>query len=327
MLGLVPDTTAFDWIPPMRASIGAPADDRDWAAELKWDGLRTQLATDGETVVLRSSRGRDVTDRFPELADFGHQLGAAAILDGELVVFDGDRPSFPRVLQRLNSDRPNERSVAANPVVYIVFDLLVLDGNPLVDLPYVTRRRILADLLADGPSWRVPPSIPGGSAQLLALARQRDLEGIVVKRLDSPYRPGSRTSAWRKVKIRLRQEFVVGGWLAGQGSLEDGIGSLVLGVWQGSDLVVAGLAGSGLTDTARRQLTERLVERDTPPFATVPPLDRRPTWVEPDVVVEAEFGDWPADGMLRHPVFVGIRDDKDPGEVVREIQPPGADRR
>lgn len=307
----------------MKAVIGPATDDPDWAAELKWDGLRTELLTDGTTTVVRSSRGRDVTAQFPELADFGRQLGTSAVLDGELVVFDGDRPSFPRVLQRLNTSQPTEAVLAANPVVYVAFDLLVLDGNPLVDLPYTTRRQVLTDLVPDDPRWRVPPSVVGGASQLLELARQRDLEGIVVKRIDSPYRPGARTSNWRKVKIRLQQEFVVGGWLAGQGSLEDGIGSLVLGVWQGAELVVAGLAGSGLDDDARRRLADAMVERPTPPFASVPRFPRRPTWVEPTLVAEIEFGDWPEDGMLRHPVYLGLRDDKDPAEVVREIAPPG----
>lgn len=307
----------------MKAAIGQPTDDPEWSAELKWDGLRTQVLTDGTGVAVRSSRGRDVTAQFPELHEFGERLGTSAILDGELVVFDGDRPSFPRVLQRLNTGRPTEQSMAANPAVYIVFDLLVLDGNPLLDLPYHARRQVLAELVSDDPRWRVPPSVDGGASQLLALARQRDLEGIVIKRIDSPYRPGARTTNWRKVKIRLQQEFVVGGWLAGQGSLEDGIGSLVLGVWQGTELVVAGLAGSGLDDDARRQLTEAMVERPTPPFASVPRFPRQPTWVEPTLVAEIEFGDWPTDGMLRHPVYLGLRDDKDPSEVVREIAAPG----
>jgi bifunctional non-homologous end joining protein LigD len=326
MLVGVPESTIFEWIPPMKATIGLPADETGWATELKWDGLRTEVLTDGETTVLRSSRGRDITAQFPELADFGSHLGAPAVLDGELVVFDGDRPSFQRVLQRLNTERPNQQLIAENPAVYIAFDLLVLDGNRLLDLPFETRRRILADFLSDGPSWRVPPYGVDGSGPLLALARERDLEGVVVKRLASAYRPGARSSDWRKVKIRLRQEFVVGGWLAGQGSLEDGIGSLVLGVWDGPDLVMAGLAGSGLTDDARRRLAGGFTERDTPPFVAVPPLPRRATWVEPTTVVEVEFGDWPAEGMLRHPVYLGIRDDKDPTDVVREIEPPGGGR-
>ena len=323
MLGGVPSSSVPAWIPPMKATIGDPTDDEDWAAELKWDGLRTQLATDGTTTVARSSRGRDVTGQFPELASFGATLGAAAVLDGELVVFDGDRPDFPRVLQRLNTDRPNEHLLRASPVFYIAFDLLVLDGNPLLDLPYTTRREVLTDLVDDGPSWRVPPSVAGGASRLLALARDRDLEGIVVKRSDSTYRPGSRTTNWRKVKIRLHQEFVVGGWLAGQGSLENGIGSLVLGVWEGGELVVAGLAGSGLTDAERQRLATKFVERPTPAFAAIPSLDRPVTWVEPTVVAEIEFGDWPDTGMLRHPVYLGLRDDKDPAEVVREVAAPG----
>ncbi len=323
MLCPVPDPSALTWIPPMKAIIGEPTDDEGWAAELKWDGLRTQLATDGTVTVARSSRGRDVTSQFPELVSFGPTLGTGAVLDGELVVFDGDRPDFPRVLQRLNTDRPNEHLLRSSPVFYIAFDLLVLDGNPLLELPYTTRREVLTDLVEDGPSWRVPPSVIGGASRLLALARQRDLEGIVVKRLDSPYVPGSRTANWRKVKIRLHQEFVVGGWLAGQGSLEDGIGSLVLGVWEGTELVVAGLAGSGLTDAERRRLAARLTERPTPAFTTVPALDRPVTWVEPTVVAEIEFGDWPDGGMLRHPVYLGLRDDKDPADVIREIAAPG----
>ncbi len=326
MLTRMPDRSGFPWIDPMRATVGDSTDDPAWAAELKWDGLRTQVATDGRAVLARSSRGRDITEQFPELADLGRRLGTSAVLDGELVVFEGDRPSFPRVLQRLNSLRAGERRLADNPAVYVVFDLLVLDGNPLLELPYATRRQVLDDLDVDGPSSRLSPSVPGGGSELLALARQRDLEGIVVKRLDSTYRPGIRTANWRKVKIRLRQEFVVGGWLAGQGSLEDGIGSLVLGVWEDGELVVAGLAGSGLTDGDRRRLTDQLVERPTPPFTEVPAFPRRPTWVEPELVAEIEFGDWPADGMLRHPVFLGLRDDRDPTDITREVAPPGESR-
>lgn len=311
----------------MKAVIGPPADETGWVCELKWDGIRTEVLTDGTATVLRSSRGRDISAQFPELDDFGRRLGAPAVLDGELVVFDGDRPSFQRVLQRLNVDRPTASVIAANPVVYIVFDLLALDGRSMTDLPYRTRRRLLEDFLSDGPLWRVPPYVAEGSEELMRLARERDLEGIVMKRLDSPYRPGARSPDWRKVKIRLRQEFVVGGWLAGQGALENEIGSLVVGIWDGPDLVVAGMAGSGLTDKERRRLSDGFVERDTPPFVAVPPLLRPPTWVEPTTVVEIEFGDWPRDGMLRHPVYVGMRQDRDPTDVVREIAPPGETHR
>jgi bifunctional non-homologous end joining protein LigD len=312
----------------MKGTIGMPADQSGWMAELKWDGIRAGVSTDGSRTIIRSSTGRDISDQFPELIDFGAQLGTTAVLDGELVVFDGDRPSFQRVLQRLNVDRPNQALIDANPAVYIVFDLLRLDDNDMVDLPYHLRRQVLHSLLSDGPYWRVPPSAEEGADQLMTLARARDLEGIVLKRRDSTYRPGARSHDWRKVKIRLRQEFVIGGWLAGQGSLSDEIGSVVVGVWDGGELVVAGTAGSGLTDGERQRLSERFVDRADPPFSSLESLDRKslgknPVWVEPTTVVEIEFGDWPADGMLRHPVYVGIRDDQNAKDVVREIPPPG----
>ena len=307
----------------MKGVIGGPQDEHGWSVELKWDGIRAQVLTDGDATELRSSTGRDITGQFPELSTLGTHIGAPAVVDGEIVVFEGDRPSFQRVLQRLNVDRPNPALLAASPAVFIAFDLLHLDGNSTLDLPYRTRRRLLGQLVDDGPSWRVPPIGQDDSAELLALARARDLEGIVMKRLDSTYQPGARSHDWRKIKVRPKQEFVVGGWLTGQGALENRIGSLVLGVWEGDDLVVAGLAGSGLTDGERDRLAGRLAERAVPPFAAVPPLDRRATWVEPDTVVEIEFGDWPAGGMLRHPVYLGIRSDVDPKDVVREVPPPG----
>lgn len=289
-----------------------------WAAELKWDGIRVQVLTDGVTTTLRSSSGRNITEQFPELADFGAHLGTQAILDGEIVVFDNDRPVFQRVLQRLNVDEPSPELIAANPAMFVAFDLLQLDGNRTIDLPYRSRRQVLDSFLTDGPNWRLSPSVEDGRDQLWALAKERCLEGIVLKRLDSTYKPGARSQDWRKVKIQLDQEFVVGGWLAGQGALKNDIGSLVVGVMDGADLVVAGLAGSGLTDAERHRLSERFTERPDPPFLTLPKLERRATWVEPNVVVTVGYGDWPAGGMLRHPVYLGIRDGVDPTGVVRE---------
>ena len=308
----------------MKGVIGAPIDQTGWAAELKWDGIRTEVLTDGRSTVLRSSTGRDITSQFPELVDFGRHLGTEAILDGEIVVFDGDRPVFQRVLKRLNVDNPSPALISSNRAMYIAFDLLRLDGNSTIELPFHARRAVLEQLLGDGPNWRVPPYVKEGADQLWTLASQRGLEGIVLKRLDSTYRPGARSHDWRKVKIQLRQEFVVGGWLAGQGALKDDIGSLVVGIWDGPDFVVAGLAGSGLTDSERLRLADLLVERTDPPFSEVPKLERRPTWVEPTTVVQVGFGDWPDDGMLRHPVYLGIRDDKDPDQVVREQPVAGA---
>ncbi len=296
-----------------------------WAAEIKWDGMRIEAVITGAagpdespTMVLWSSNGRDVTGSFPELAGLMDALAADAVLDGEVVVFDGDRPSFGRLQQRIHIDRPRQSLVESHPVVYIVFDLLELDGNSVVGLPYRTRRRLLNELLPDGTNWHTPPFVDDDPQRLLQLAADRELEGIIVKRLDSLYEPGARSSAWRKIKIRRRQEFVVGGWLEGQRSLENQLGSLMVGVWDDGRLVMAGRVGSGLTELERTRLEKLLVVTDEPPFTAVPPLDRRPVWVEPTVVVEIEYGEWPVDGQLRHPVYRGLRTDRDPAEVIRE---------
>ena len=282
--------------------------------------MRIQATIDhhGPSITLRSSNGRDVTGSFPELAGLAAGLHADAVLDGEVVVFDGDRPSFGRLQQRIHVDRPNPALIESHPVVYLVFDLLVLDGNPLMELPYRTRRRLLNDLLPDGANWKTPPFVDDDPEALLEVAAERDLEGIVVKRLDSIYQPGVRSAAWRKIKIRRRQEFVIGGWLEGQRSLEKQLGSLMVGVWEDGRLVMAGRVGSGLTEVERARLERLLVVADEPPFAEIPPLDRRPVWVEPTVVVEVEYSEWPADGQLRHPVYRGLRIDRDPADVVRE---------
>ena len=293
-----------------------------WAAELKWDGMRIQAtithADNAARLTLRSSNGRDVTGSFPELGPLADALQADAVLDGEVVVFDGERPSFGHLQQRIHIDRPNAALLESHPVVYIVFDLLVLDGNSLVGLPYETRRRLLNDLLPDGVNWRTPPYIDDDGETLLQMADERNLEGIVMKRLDSAYLPGVRSSAWRKIKVRRRQEFVVGGWLGGQRSLENQIGSLIVGVWQEGRLLMSGRVGSGLTDVERQRLRKIFVERQDPPFDEMVPLDKPPTWVEPTVVVEVEYGEWPEGAQLRHPVYSGLRTDRDPSDVVRE---------
>jgi bifunctional non-homologous end joining protein LigD len=309
----------------MKAVLGQLPSGDGWAFELKWDGMRIQARCTPATLSLRSIKGREVTSSFPELAPLPSQLGISAVLDGEVVVFDGDRPSFGRLQHRMHVGDPSPTLVAGHPAVYLVFDLLELDGRSLIDLPYRNRRAVLADLLDDGPSWRVPPSVDGDGQPLLELATARGLEGIVAKKLTSRYLPGTRSPDWVKVKIRTRQEFVVAGWLPGQGRLEGEIGSLLLAVWDGGVLRFAGAVGSGLGQRERAQIEPLLVALSTCPFDQVPPLDRPPRWVEPAVVVEVEYSWWPADGLLRHPVYAGILPDHDPAEVVREL-PPGTER-
>jgi len=306
----------------MKAVSGEIPSGSGWAAELKWDGMRIHASVSDSSVVLRSSNGRDVTSSFPELQNLGQDLGCTAVLDGEVVVFDGDKPSFNRLQQRMHVEQPNHQLVTAHPVVFIVFDLLRIDDQSLEPLPYKDRRKLLADFLPDGPTWRSPSYVENGAEGLLAFARERSLEGIVVKRLSSSYHPGARSQDWIKVKIRLRQEFVVVGWLPGQGALENQIGSLLIAVNETepeSILRFAGAVGSGLTDTERSRLASIFVDRNDAPVSEGPPLDKTPNWIEPNHVIEVEYGEWPLHGVLRHPVYAGSRIDTDPNDVVREL--------
>lgn len=313
------------FIKPMKAESGELITQTGWGAEIKWDGMRLQLHVNSEQVWAYSGSGRDVTISFPELDGLSEALGTEAILDAEAVVFDGDRPSFALLQHRIHNRQPTPALLAEKPVVFIIFDLLELDGNSLLDLPYRQRRRLVLDVLDEGRSWRVPAHSENGGAELLALAEQRDLEGIVLKRLDSPYRPGRRSSDWVKVKIRKRQEFVVGGWIEGSGGLAGSIGSLVVGVYDQardqqpqSSLLVAGSVGSGLTDADRATLAEAFVPGPSPFNGQVASLSGVPHWVEPTVVVEVEYSLWSSGDQLWHPVYRGLRIDKEPADVVRE---------
>ncbi len=289
-----------------------------WVAEIKWDGIRVMVdVRDGE-LALWSSNGRLVTSSFPDLAPLAKAVPLNATLDGEIVAFDGDRPSFGKLQRRIHVEQPSAALLAEVPVALVLFDLLRLDGQPLLELGYADRRRLLDDLLETGDRWMISPYTVDGGQELLAVAEQRDLEGVVVKRVDSRYHPGTRSKSWLKIKVRRRQEFLVGGWLEGQGGLAGRLGSLIVGVWDGEDFVMAGRVGSGLTDAERRRLDAILTECPEPPFTEVPPLDKIPHWVEPTAVVEVEFSEWPPDGMLRHPVYCGIRVDRDPADVIRE---------
>lgn len=315
----------MNWIKPMKPIIGdLPAGD-GWAHELKWDGMRLCVIVKARRVRLYSGSGREVTTHFPELAAFGQHLGADAAFDAEVVVFDGDQPSFSRLQNRIHVSKPSQSLIDAHPVVLVVFDLLRLAGNDLTGLGYLQRRRLLMNLLGDGPGWRVPPHTEDNGRSLLELAEERNLEGIVSKRIDSPYRPGTRSSNWVKVKLNRSQEFVVGGWVGGNGRLGGQIGSVLVGVYTerntpGSPLLFAGRCGSGLNDFYRARLWEGFVGRETSPFREPVPRDKTPHFVEPTMVVEVGFGQWEPGSQLRHPTFRGIRPDRDPLDVVDELR-------
>jgi bifunctional non-homologous end joining protein LigD len=316
-----------------------------WAYELKWDGVRALAFMGADGLRLSVRRGDDTTGRYPELAGIAEALqGREAIIDGEVVAFDEDGdPSFGRLQRRMgltDAGRIRQR-VADTPVTYVAFDLLWLDGRSLLAEPYKHRRELLAELSFDGPCWQAPRHHLGDGEALFAAVRERGLEGVVAKRLGSAYRPGRRSPDWVKVQNRRRQELVIGGWMPGEGGRRRQLGSLLVGYWDATPeeaerlgrpqrLVYAGGVGTGFTEASLGQLTDALAphRRDTSPFEAgwnpevkyAARIRERGAlnWVEPALVAEIEFLRWTHEDTVRAASFKGLRDDKDPREVVRE---------
>jgi len=304
-----------------------PADDELWGYEMKWDGLRAIAVVSPRAVTLYSRSGRDVTGSYPELRALAGRAGAGqVVLDGEIVAFgDGAWPSFEALQQRMNIASAGQagRLAAQTPVTYLVFDVLFADGKLTVDQPYRQRREWLDQRGLDGPNWQTPPAFIGTpGAQVVAVSRRHNLEGVMAKRLDSRYERGRRSASWRKIKNVRRQEFVIGGWEPGAGARAGQIGSLLVGVQGPGGLSYAGHVGTGFSQQSLRMLAAELapLRRASSPFGTTVPAEhaRTAVWVEPVVVAEVAFAEWTSAGRLRAPSFLGLRTDKDPADVVRE---------
>src|SRR5829696_8533045 len=241
-------------VEPMLARSGPlPGDDGRWAYEVKWDGVRAIGFCEGGRLRLASRNGRDITPRYPELRELGRALGPReAILDGEVVALGDDgRPSFQRLQRRmhLTSESQVRRLAQSEPVAYVIFDLLWLDGHSLMDARYDERREQLAALELTGPTWQVPAHHVGDGAALLDASRAQGLEGIIAKRLDCPYTPGRRSPGWVKVKNFRRADVVVGGWLPGAGNRSGRLGALLVGYYEDGELRYAGRVGTGFNET------------------------------------------------------------------------------
>lgn len=314
-----------DAIGPMLAKPGAlPRRPEDWAFEVKWDGVRATVRSQPGRIHLFSRAGNDITPAYPELRALNRALSShEAILDGEIVAFDDDgRPSFQALQSRMHARGASVKRLAGErPVTLMVFDVVWLDGHPLVDRPWSERRELLEGLGLDGAHWQTPPAYVGQGEGLLAATAEQGLEGVIAKRTDAVYRPGRRSEAWIKVKNEQRQEFVVGGWLPGKGGRSGVLGSLQLGVYDADGaLRYAGGVGTGFDQDALKALTAKLerLERKTSPFdGRQPPKEAR--FVTPSLVVEVRFAEWTGDGSIRHGSFQGLRDDKDAKDVVREV--------
>ena len=330
-----------DFVPPMLATMTEGAfDDPDWLFEIKWDGYRVQAVLRDGRVRLWTRNRVDAATYFPDLAGPADWIVAReAVVDGEVVALDADgRPDFSllqdrtglRGLEAATGRRsreaapptPDER--AAIPLAYMVFDLLHLDGSSLLDVPLEERKRLLHRVIRPHPVVRYASHVVGEGEAFVLAAAERGLEGIVAKRRASRYEPGKRSRDWLKVKLRREQEMVVAGWLPGQGSHAD-LGSLIVAVNADGRLRHAGQVGSGISDAMRRHLLEALepLRRETSPLDPVPRLpDAR--WVDPRIVIRAEFAEWTSDGLLRQAAFKGIEVGKEPDAVVREEALPAA---
>jgi len=315
-------------IRPMLCDPGRlPRSDVGWAYEFKWDGVRAITYVDGGRLRILSRNDRVVTASYPELQALGEALGSRqVVLDGEIAAIDdAGRPSFVRLQQRMHVlDVNRARRLASEvPVTYMIFDVLHLDGRSTLSLTYDERRKLLASLHLAGPHWAVPPAFTDASgSDVLHAAAEAGMEGVVAKRRDSKYEPGRRSPNWVKVKQFRAQEIVIGGFTPGKGNREGEIGALLMGLPSPEGLVYAGKVGTGFTEETLRELRHELdgLRRSTSPFVGELPKAQvvGATWVEPTLVGEVRYGEWTADGRLRHPSWRGLRPDKNPDEVVKE---------
>jgi len=303
---------------PMLATLaeGVPPG-RDWLFEVKWDGYRALAYVAGSEVKLVSRNANDLTSRFPSVASAIAQATKSpdCVLDGEVCALDSQgRSSFSAMQQ----------GRAETPLVYYAFDLLELDGEPLLGLPLTERRARLEELLdARNRTVRLSETFEDGAA-LLEAADAQGLEGVIAKRPSSLYSEGKRTRDWVKVKTHGRQEFLIAGYTKGQGRRSGSFGSLVLAVREGPELRYVGNCGTGFGEREIDRLLKLLrpLERSDSPFAVAPKLPKVRkadiVWVEPELVCEVEFAEWTHDGRLRAPSYQGLREDKAPEEVRRE---------
>ena len=307
---------------------GVPADPSAHQMEPKFDGQRILANVAGAGVSLWNRRGTEATVTFPELLALGEALdGRSVVLDGEVVAPDAaGRASFQRLQRRMHVVSPPARLLAEVPVFYAVFDVLWLDGDLLVALPQAERRRVLEGLALRGPVGQTAPVLDATPDELMKACRQSNLEGFMAKRLDAPYLPGRRSSAWSKIKCGRRREFVVGGWTEGQGGRSSSIGSLALGCYDATPeeagrrdrpprLFYVGQAGSGLSEELIGQLQRLFAQIEVPssPFANRPPVAVH--WVRPLLVAEVAYTEVTDAGTLRQPSVKGLRTDVVADEV------------
>jgi bifunctional non-homologous end joining protein LigD len=292
--------------------------DPGWIYERKLDGVRCLVFRQGRQVRLVSRNRKAMNDTYPELVEaLSAQACSDFVADGEIVAFEGNRTSFSRLQGRLGLQDPEEARRSGIAVYLYLFDLLHLEGHDVTPLPLRDRKRLLKRALDfEGRLRFTPHRVEQGQA-FLEEACEKGWEGVIAKRADAPYRH-SRSRDWLKFKCVNRQELVIGGYTDPKGS-RVGFGALLVGYYERGELRYAGKVGTGYDDETLEALGSRLerLERESAPFESTP-REKGVHWVRPELVGEFGFTEWTEDGKLRHPRFVGLRNDKDPKEVRRE---------
>jgi bifunctional non-homologous end joining protein LigD len=319
----------------MLASLGgAPLDDPGFVYEPKYDGIRAivEIAARGKQTTIWSRLGNDKTRQFPEIAGalekWAKRLTEPVVLDGEIVALDshGDPTGFQQLQGRIHLTSADS-SRPAGPVAFIAFDLLKKGSVDFRSRPLVERREALEAMFGrtGSPILRLSEIARGDGRPLHERALASGWEGLIAKLAMSRYLSGKRTPDWRKLKIVQEQEFVVGGWTEPRNSRQY-FGALLLGVYDGRTLVYAGHVGTGFDDKELARLFKLLkpLEIEKSPFASPTPSNEKPHWVAPKLVAQVRFTEWTADHILRHPVYLGLRDDKKATDVTREQHAKGS---
>lgn len=315
------------FVAPMKALAVDAVPKGNWRLEIKFDGYRAIAVINGGRIELWSRNHKPLTEHYPEIVEALREIRCAnAVIDGEIVALDAEgRSRFQLLQNRGRADRPT--------IVYYVFDLLHHDGRPLLAMPIEERQMTLEVLLGKRPSLvRYSPVFTLAPEKLLAEVRAKGLEGIIAKTPGSPYEPDRRSGAWLKCKVHGEQEFVIGGFTAPRNTRPH-FGAILVGYFKAGKLMYAGKVGSGFDQANLAALHREFLRRriDACPFLNLP-APRKPrygmgmtaaamkqvTWVKPELVAQVQFTEWTADGSLRHPVFLGLRDDKAARDVGRE---------
>ena len=318
----MPQTVA----PMMGSLVDRPPAGDEWLYEVKWDGVRALCFIEDQQLRIFSRSGNRCEQQYPEMNVLPHYLDAAsAIVDGEIAVLDEKgRSSFSLIQPRIGVSDPNSIAHLARstPATLFLFDLLYLDGYDLRGVALEQRKALLKESLEPSDQIRYSDHFIANGDAMLEAARQNGLEGILAKRRDSKYE-GRRSHSWLKIKATSQQEFVIGGFTHGE---RDYFSSLVLGLYKAGKLTHAGQVGTGFNDKSLKDLYTRLqpLITDKNPFSGAVKMPREVTWVKPELVCEIKYLEFTPDGLLRAPVFIGLRTDKQPKDVVRETPEPAA---